>query len=94
MAAPQLIFAVLLGLVAVAAIGAAFRAWRQGTASHREAGGWGILSLAAVGQAVNLLLGYWWMLSVLTTGGILIGLWSIATGERNLRAGPSPRVRP
>ena len=68
------LFATLLGVIAVVALLQAMRA-RTGPSLPGAATGWLVIALAALVQAANLALGYHWLVSVLTTGGLLWGAW-------------------
>lgn len=79
---PNTIFAVLLGVLALYAVFAAVRA-----AGGRPRMGWLLIAAAAVAQVVNLVSGYSLVLAILTTVGILAGLWMIRSPAR-----PAPRL--
>lgn len=67
--------AVLVGIVAVAALFAAARAWQHGPATRGAATGWAIVVLGAVLQLANLLmLDYSWALSVVASAGMVLGV--------------------
>ena len=73
------LFAVLLGVAALAALALAARSGR-GAADRSRTWGWVALALSAGVQVANLLSGYSWFLSLLTTVGLLTGTWLIARG--------------
>lgn len=70
------VFAILLGLLALYAVYAAFRA-----GSRRRTTGWILLAAAAGAQVVNLVSGYSLLLAIVTTAGILAGLLMIRAPE-------------
>lgn len=69
---PNTIFAVLLGALALYAVYAAVRA-----GSGRVRAGWGVIALAAALQVVNLITAYSLVLAIVTTVGLLLGMWLI-----------------
>jgi hypothetical protein len=69
---PNTIFALLLGALALYAVYAAVRA-----GSGRPRAGWAVIALAAVVQVLNLVTAYSFVLAILTTVGLLLGLWLI-----------------
>jgi hypothetical protein len=68
---PNTIFAVLLGALALYAIYAAVRA------SGRPRIGWGVIALAAAAQVLNLVTDYSFILAILTTAALVVGIWLI-----------------
>ena len=85
-----LVGATLVGLVALAAIGAAVRSWQHGPASRRRATGWLVLALGAVLQLLNLLvLEYSWTMSVVASAVMVLGLLMAAF---NRAAGARPHA--
>lgn len=72
---PETIFAALIGLGTLVALGIAARAWGQGPAARQGAVGWLIFAAAGAIQVVNLLTGYNMWLAILTTLGMAVGLW-------------------
>jgi hypothetical protein len=72
---PETIFAALIGLGTLIALGVAMRAWGQGPAARQGATGWLIFAAAGAIQVVNLLTGYNMWLAILTTLGMAVGLW-------------------
>lgn len=66
------IFAVLLGALALYAVYAAVRA-----GSGRPRMGWGVIALAAAVQVLNLVTTYSLVLAIVTTVGLLLGIWLI-----------------
>lgn len=79
---PNTLFAVLLGIIAVAALVMAVRGWGQGAAGRSRATGWLIAAVGAGVQVANLLTGYNWMIGAVSTLGLFAGLWM---GLPNLR---------
>jgi hypothetical protein len=69
---PNTIFALLLGALALYAVYAVVRA-----GSGRPRMGWGVIALAAVLQAVNLVTDYGLVLAIISTVGILVGIWLV-----------------
>ena len=67
--------AVLLGVAAVVGLVMAVRDWGHGPAGRSRAVGLLIFTAAAAIQVVNLLMGYNWLISGLTTLGLFVGLW-------------------
>ncbi|HWQ15117.1 MAG TPA: hypothetical protein VNL77_20130 [Roseiflexaceae bacterium] len=72
---PNTLFAVLLGLGAIAGLASAARAWGQGPAGRQSAAGLLVFAIAAVVQVVHLLTAYNWWLSALLTLVMFVGLW-------------------
>lgn len=72
---PETIFAALIGLGTLVALGIAARAWGQGPAVRQGAVGWLIFAAAGAIQVVNLLTGYNMWLAILTTLAMAVGLW-------------------
>jgi hypothetical protein len=72
---PETIFAALIGLGTLVALGIAARAWGQGPAARQGAIGWLIFAAAGAIQVVNLLTGYNMWLAILTTIAMGAGLW-------------------
>jgi hypothetical protein len=72
---PNAIFAALIGLLTLAAIAVAVRAWGQGEAGRQAATGWMLFAAAGAVQVINLLTGYNLWLAILTTAGMAAGLW-------------------
>lgn len=82
--------AVLVGLVAVAALFAAARAWQHGAASRGRAMGWLVVVLGAALQLANLLvLEYSWTVSVVASAAMVLGLL-MAAFDRTVGARPRP----
>lgn len=80
-------FAVLLGVVALVALASAARRWGGSAGDRSNVWGWVALAVAASLQVVNLLSDYSWLLSVVTTVGLLAGSWLVTRGGR---VAPSP----
>lgn len=72
---PETIFAVLIGIATLGALGVAMRAWGQGPAARRGAMGWLIFAASGAIQVLNLLAGYQLWLAILTTVGMGVGIW-------------------
>jgi hypothetical protein len=81
---PQTLFAGLLGIVALAGLVAVVRSWGGSASNRGHATGWLIVAVAAAIQVANLLLGYSWWISALTTAGLFVGLWMGLPRPRNL----------
>jgi hypothetical protein len=81
---PETIFAALIGLGTLIALGVAMRAWNQGPAGRQGAIGWLIFAAAGAIQVVNLLTGYNMWLAILTTIGMAVGLWMGRTTLRRV----------
>lgn len=69
---PNTIFALLLGALVVYAVYAAVKA-----GSGRPRMGWGVIALAAAVQVMNLVTQYSFILAIITTIGLLAGIWLI-----------------
>lgn len=72
---PNTIFAVLIGLVSLVALGMAARVWGRGESGRRAGMGWLVFAASGAIQVVNLLSGYNVWLAILTTLGMLAGIW-------------------
>ena len=72
---PTTLFAILLGVAALVGLVMAVRDWSRGPAGRSRATGLLIFAVAAGVQVVNLLTGYNWLVSGLTTLGLFAGLW-------------------
>jgi hypothetical protein len=72
---PETIFAALIGLASLVALGIAVRALGQGAASRQGAMGWLLFAGAGAIQVVNLLSGYNVWIAILTTVAMGAGLW-------------------
>lgn len=72
---PETIFAVLIGIATLGALGVAMRAWGQGPAARRGGMGWLIFAASGAIQVLNLLAGYQLWLAILTTVGMGVGIW-------------------
>lgn len=79
---PETIFAILIGIASLVALGIAARAWNQGTAVRQGATGWLLFAASGLIQVVNLLTGYNVWLAILTTVGMAAGLWMARTTLR------------
>lgn len=79
----EFIFSVALVVLGIGALVYAARSWSHG--GRTRAVGWLVLALAAVIQAVNLGLGYSWVLSVATTAALLSGLWMVIRARNRAR---------
>jgi hypothetical protein len=75
MVMPNTMFAVLLGIVALAGLVMAARDWGKGAAGRSRATGWLIAAISAAVQVANLLTGYNWPIGAIATLGLFIGLW-------------------
>lgn len=81
---PETIFAVLIGLATLGALALAARMWGQGAATRHAAMGWFLFAGSGLVQVVNLLSGYSLWLAILTTLGMLAGLWMARTTMRRV----------
>lgn len=74
---PNTIFALLLAALVVYAV---YGAVRAGTGRPRI--GWGVIALAATVQAYNLVTGYSYVVAIVTTVALLVGIWLLRSPAR------------